>query len=156
MKKTLLLVSVVLIAVIALQGCTQRIGDFTLMSTKNVDIGGKYKKLDTRFEGVDSKPMILTIPLGTPDLKQAVDNCIEAGHGELISNAVVEYAYWTAIVYGEVKYRVHGDVWVKASTSDLMNPNIELYELTPTNSGYQLVSTADPAKTVSVQFLASR
>lgn len=156
MKKTIFLLTIGLAMLIALQGCTQRIGDFTLMSTKNVEIGGKYKKLDQRFEGIDSKPMILTIPLGTPDLKQAVDNCIEAGKGELITNAVVESSFWTAIVYGEMKYIVKGDVWVKASTSDLMNPSIQLFELLPGTEGYQLVSVNDPSQTVKVSYLTSR
>jgi hypothetical protein len=156
MKKTIILLTMGLALLIALQGCTQRIGDFTLMSTKNVEIGGKYKKLDQRFEGIDSKAMILGIPLGVPDLKQAVDNCIEAGNGELITNAVVENKFWTAIVYGEVKYVVKGDVWVRAATSDLQNPDIELFELLPGNEGYQLVAVADPTDVVKVDYLTMR
>ena len=59
-------------------GCSQRVGDFTIISTKNVDIGSQYKKVD-RFKGTDSRPDVLFIPLGVPDLKQAVDDCIEEG-----------------------------------------------------------------------------
>ena len=138
-------------------GCTQRIGDFTVISSKNVEIGGKYKKLDGRFEGVDAKPIILGIPIGNPDLKQAVDNCIEAGKGDFVANAVLEYAEWQVIIFGQRKYKVIGDVWAKASTSDLMNPQIELYELQQASDGYRMVSLADPAKSVKVESLyASR
>jgi hypothetical protein len=137
-------------------GCTQRIGDFTLISTKNVDIGGKYKKVDGRFEGTDAKAEILGIPLGIPDLKQAVDNCIESGKGELISNAVVEFNYWSIILYGQRKYIVKGDVWAKASMGDLNDPDTELYSLRASDSGYELVSTADPMKVVKVQTFAFR
>ena len=54
-------------------GCSQRIADFTFISTRNVDMGGKYKKI-ARYTGSDSRIDVLTIPFGIPDLKQAVDN----------------------------------------------------------------------------------
>ena len=79
MKNIIVLLSLFAFAVTSFIGCSERIGDFTLISTKNVDIGGKYKKLDERYTGEDSRGDILGIPLGMPNLKTAVDNCIEAG-----------------------------------------------------------------------------
>ncbi len=155
MKNLIILVCIIALVIPFFGGCTQRVGDFTVISTKNVELGAKYKKLD-RFKGVDSRPDILFIPLGIPDLKQAVDNCIEAGNGELLTNAVVEAGYWTAIVYGERKYTVTGDVWARASTSDLLNPNIELFELQVGTSGFILSSTTDPSQKVNVDYFASR
>ena len=155
MKKILIVSLSLAIVAMVFSGCTQRIGDFTLISTKNVDIGGKFKKLE-RYTGVDSKPMILGIPLGYPNLQQAVDNCIEAGKGDLLTNAVLEFSGWTIILYGEQKYNVKGDVWVKASTSDLYNPHIELYELRANNAGYQLVSILDPNKSIKVDYFTYR
>lgn len=143
-------------AAVILSGCSQRIGDFTLISTKNVDIGGKYRKLEQRYTGEDVKMTILTIPIGVPDLKQAVDNCIEAGKGELLSNAVVESSFWTVILYGEMKYVVKGDVWVRASTSAVPDGSAELYDLVPGPGGYRLVSVADPSKSVKVDYFVSR
>jgi hypothetical protein len=137
-------------------GCSQRIGDFTLISTKNVDIGGKYKKLNERYKADDTKGMILGIPLGVPSLKTAVDNCIEAGKGDLLTNAVLESSFWTVIVWGQVSYSVAGDVWVRAETGDLMNPSIDLYELEGGPQGYQLVSVSNPQKTVKVDYLVYR
>ena len=156
MKKILIVCLSLAIVTMFFSGCSYRVGDFTVISTKNVDIGGKYKKIDQRFEGIDSRPIILSIPLGRPDLKQAVDNCIEAGKGELISNAVVDFSIWTIILYGEQKYVVKGDVWQKASTSDLDNPKVELYTLQASAEGYQLVSSTDPSKSVNVEYLATR
>ncbi len=150
-----MLSTVIACAVVLTAGCSQRIGDFTLISTKNVEIGGKYKKLPDRFKGEDKKDMVLAIPLGIPDLKTAVDNCIEAGGGELLSNAVLESSFWTVVVWGEQKYTVTGDVWVKGESSDLTNPQIELYELQRSPLGYELVSTTDPAQTVKVDYLLS-
>jgi hypothetical protein len=155
MRNLVILLCIVGLIIPVFVGCTQRVGDFTIISTKNVELGAKYTKLD-RFQGVDSKPDILFIPLGVPDLKQAVDNCIEAGKGELLTNAVVESGYWTVIVYGERKYTVTGDVWAKASSSDLLNPNIELFELQVGTTGFILSSTADPTQKVKVDYFVSR
>ena len=155
MKNIIVLLSLFAFAVTSFIGCSERIGDFTLISTKNVDIGGKYKKLDERYTGEDSRGDILGIPLGMPNLKTAVDHCIEAGEGDLLTNAVIDASYWTAIFYGERKYTVTGDVWVKASISDLLNPNEELFELKANSHSFVLVSIKDPAKVVKVDYFAS-
>ncbi len=156
MKAKITLLSIVAILIASFVGCTQRIGDFTLISTKNVDIGGKYKQVDGRFSGDDSRGVFLGIPLGTPNLKTAVDNCIQAGKGDLITNAVLDGSYWSVIIWGEQKYTVTGDVWVKASMSDLMNPNEDLFELQASSQGYELVSLSDPSRVVKVEYLVSR
>ena len=156
MKNKIVLLSLFAFAISTFIGCSQRIGDFTLISTKNVDIGGNYKKLDDRYTGEDSRGDILGIPLGMPDLKTAVDNCIEAGKGELLTNAVIDGSYWTVIFYGERKYTVTGDVWVKASTSDLLNPNEEIFNLRTNSNGFELVSLTEPTKVIKVDYFASK
>lgn len=156
MKNRIALLSIVAIFIGSLVGCSQRIGDFTLMSTKNVDIGGKYKKIDGRFSGDDSRGVFFGIPLGTPNLKTAVDNCIESGKGDLITNAVLDGSYWTVIIWGQHKYTVTGDVWIKASMSDLMNPSGELFELQASSQGYELVSLSDPSQVVKVEYFVYR
>jgi len=156
MRTTIALLTVIAFVAASFVGCAQRIGDFTLISTKNVDIGGKYKKLDGRYTGEDAKGMLLFIPLGTPNLKTAVDNCIENGKGELITNAVLESSFWTAIVWSEQKFVVTGDVWTKAGTADLLNPQVKIYELRSTSEGLNLVCLTDPSNKVKVDYLASR
>ena len=156
MRKSLVLTPVLFIMFGLFAGCSQRIADFTFISTKNVDIGGKYKKM-SRCTGSDSRIDVLTIPLGIPDLKQAVDNCIEAGNGELLTNVVIDFTQWTAIVYGQRKYVVTGDVWAKADVGDLLShPGVELFELHAGPSGFELVSVTDPANVVKIAYLASR
>src|SRR5579883_3470633 len=116
-------------------GCTTRIGDFTLISTKNcnVESGGKYVKKGS-FEGDDIDWIILFIPTGSPNLKTAVDHCIEAGDGDLITNAVLSSTNWYFLV-GQIGYTVKGDVWRSASRSDIDNPSIEKFTLVNTNDG---------------------
>jgi hypothetical protein len=155
--KTKLTITLTLFLIIGLfAGCTQRIADFTFVSTRSVDIGGKYKKM-ARCIGTDSRPDVLTIPFGIPDLKQAVDNCIEAGKGDLLTDAVVDFTQWTAIVYGRRTYTVTGDVWGRPDVSDLnANPGVELFELHAGASGFELVSLTHPDDVVKIDYLASR
>jgi hypothetical protein len=156
MKHAITFISIIAIMMASFVGCSQRIGDFTLISTKNVDIGGKYKQIEGRFSGDDSRGVFLGIPLGTPNLKTAVDNCIQSGKGDLITNAVLDGSYWSVIIWGEQKYTVTGDVWVKASMSDLLNPSEDLYELQASAQGYELVSLSGPSRVIKVEYLVSR
>ena len=128
MKNIIILLSLISIFVASFIGCSQRVGDFTMISTKNVEIEHKYTKLG-RFEGEDVKGAVLGIPLGIVNLEAAVDNCIENGKGTLLTNVVIDYSWWTAFIYGQMTYTVIGDVWEKASVSDLLNPNEEIFEL---------------------------
>src|SRR5687767_13212295 len=127
------------ISAVALGGCSQRIGDFTIVSTKNYERGVNYKMLG-RMEGEDKVLMILGIPLGVPNLKTAVDRAIEAGNGVYLANAVIEHGGWTAIIVGRVGYTVTGDVFGAAERGDLVDPKIELFHLEQTEMGLVMQS----------------
>jgi hypothetical protein len=149
MKNKLWVLLIAVIAISLLSGCSQRVGDFTIVSTKNVEIGGKYKKLDSRFKAEDRKPMILGIPIGIPNLKTAVDNCIEAGKGELLTNAVLDASFWTIFFFGEQWYTATGDVWAR---SEIAQDGEELFELAYSPTGYELVSLSDPLNRIKVDY----
>lgn len=140
MKINLRVLSLVVlcVALIVSVGCTSRIADFTVVSTKNVDIGEKYVKVGP-FTGED-KAFVFLFPLGNPNLKTAVDKCIENGSGDLLTNAVVSYTY--SVYIGPIGYTVKGDVWARAKHSDLLNKK-ELFELIPGVGGLELVSCND-------------
>jgi hypothetical protein len=142
------ILAVICCAAIAV-GCSQRIGDFTLISTKNVEIGGKYKKAE-RMRGED-KAFYFLFPFGTPNLKNAVDKCIEAGGGELLTNAVINSS--APFLVGSFGFEVVGDVWVKATMGDLYDPDIELYELKLTSNGFELWSLKDENKHIQVTYI---
>lgn len=130
--------------------CTQRIMDFTVISTKNVEIGAKYKKLN-RVEGEDKTIYVLFVPIGTPNLEEAVDDCLKNGKGIILTDGVIKHTNWWALLYGEMAYTVIGDVWAKADMGDLNNPDIELFELRAGSSGsYELVSTKDSENVLKV------
>lgn len=97
---------------VVLMGCTQRLGDFTVLSTKNVDLTNfstesAEKSLPVR--GVDSKPIII-LPGSPPNLKEAVDRALEAHNADMLTNAVIYYTYWyIPYVCGEWKFEVKGN-----------------------------------------------
>lgn len=86
-----------MVILLFLCSCTsKRIGDFTTISTKNVDVD-EYVVLG-RFESSMQD-----------DIKSCVDDCLEKGNGNIIINAVVEFRD-RVFTYG---YVVKGDVCVK-------------------------------------------
>lgn len=71
--------------ILILSGCTQRLTDFTIISTKNVTL---TMVKGERVKGEDCAYLLLgLIPLtGTfqPNLKDAIDRAIQSGKGEFL------------------------------------------------------------------------
>lgn len=111
MKKTLSLLSVALLLLIS-SACTHRLTDFTVISTKNVPIGTKattIKKMDKRVKGKDTAHSILCIPLGSPNMKEAIDRAIESHSGAIgLVDGVIKSYYWTCFFYGQDSFIVEG------------------------------------------------
>ena len=97
---------------IALQGCTHRLTDFTVISTKNYPIeysNVELKKAPERVKGVDRAHWILFFPTGFPNMKEAIDRAIEKYPGAVgLSDGVVKSKSWWAILYGQDSYIVEG------------------------------------------------
>ncbi|HEY5974644.1 MAG TPA: hypothetical protein VIU41_07880 [Geobacteraceae bacterium] len=108
MKKFRLFCAVV-IAVGCLSGCVQRLTDFTIISSKNVDLsrGGEFVRAEGRVEGEDTKPVII-FPIGIPNAKEAMDNAIQSVPGCVgLVDGVLEHEAF-AFIFGYTKYRVKG------------------------------------------------
>jgi len=120
------LVCFIFIAALAfsLTSCSYRLGDFTIISTKNYNEMIKYKMVG-RFEGKDSVFVLFGIPFGQPNIENAVDEAIEKGNGVYLTNAVLELKSGMF----SMGYNVTGDVYAEATESDLIDPNVELFEL---------------------------
>ena len=101
----------VVIAGLALSGCTTRIVDYTLLSTKNVDLSkaSTFKRGANRVTGEDSMYIIIFIPTGSaPHLKTAVDRAIESVPGAIgLVDGVVSQRSWYFII-GESAILVEG------------------------------------------------
>jgi hypothetical protein len=72
-----------------LTGCTYRVGDLTLLSTKNIDLSNA--KLNAaegqRFKGQNCVPVVF-VPLGLPSLQEATDEALEKGNGNVMVDQV--------------------------------------------------------------------
>lgn len=104
-------ITLVLLACFLLSSCAYRITDFTIISTKNVDLSkaSSFTRGKGRNEGVDKAHIILTIPFGRPNLKEAIDRAIEATPGAVaLVDGVVYSKSWWAILYGQTKIIVEG------------------------------------------------
>lgn len=154
MERTLIHRSLGLFALIGVLmvswGCTQRIADLTVMSTKNVNIGDEYTEVGT-CTGEDTKYIALSIPLGTPNMKTAADNCLESANGSLLTNVVIKSRTVNFLLGGSNSMIVEGNVFEKASTAQVQDPNIETFTLTGSKDELKLVSNQTPEDVRDVQ-----
>lgn len=116
-----------LLAFVMLQwGCASRLGDFTLLSSKTVEISRVDLKKVTYsrgIEGSDGRFWFLFIPFGNaPSLEEAVDAALENGNGDFMTSAVIHRTSWTIILFSWESYAVSGDV---ASSLDKGSRDIE-------------------------------
>jgi len=98
------------LAMPAMLGCTQDVGDFTLLATKNVDLTNlntQAAENAQKVSGLDKRGLVFGY--GTyPNMKDACDRAEESGNAVGLTNARLVCKYWTCIVYGEQEYDVVG------------------------------------------------
>ncbi len=116
--------AVVLITGFFISGCSYRVVDFTIISTKNVDLSkaGTFTRGKTRNEGKDIAHMILYFPMGRPSMKEAIDRALEKTPGAVaLVDGVVYSKGWWAILYGQDILVVEGTPLIDPSLA--MNSN---------------------------------
>jgi LysM repeat protein len=110
--KKLLLAALGCLLILPFSSCTHRLTDFTVISTKNYPIeeNRNLKVENTRVKGKDLKHTVLFIPLGVPNLKEALDKAIEKTPGCVgLANGVVKSSGWSVLLYGQSSYIVEGN-----------------------------------------------
>lgn len=104
-------------------GCSQRIGAFTVISTKSFDVGTNYVKVYKDVSGTDAKPIIFIFPTGQPSIQSAVDDILSKYDGDVVGDAVVEYSwFYIPYIFGEYRYTIKGDIYKKAAKVSEMSP----------------------------------
>jgi hypothetical protein len=127
-----------ILAGLTLTSCTQRLVDFTIISTKNVDLSraNSFRRAAGRTTGEDAKQIIIIFPLGTPSAKEAVDRAIESVPGgvALVDGVLSNSFFYIPYIIGESKYVVEGTVLIDptlvtgtASTIDSSKPHTIVY-----------------------------
>jgi len=79
-----------ILAVWLLASCSIRTADLTLVSTKNIDLTDTRldAKSGQRYTGKHCGLRLLGIPLGIPSLKEAIDQALESGKGNIMVDEV--------------------------------------------------------------------
>lgn len=94
-------------------GCATRIGDFTVASTKNMDIKDATHRTDEsiRLKDRDVAHIIFFFPTGMPNMKEAMDNAIEQKPGAVaLSNVTVKRGgFYIPLLYGQDYFEIEGN-----------------------------------------------
>ena len=94
-------------------GCSTRVADFTIISTRNVDMDGNYELVGTKVEGKDMIPIITYIPMGSPSIEDAIDDALNSVDGDIMTDVTVRSNVLWFFYFGTHTYVVVGDVWKK-------------------------------------------
>ena len=105
---------------LGLAGCTVRVADLTLISTKNIDLSNA--RLDARQgQRVKADDCIYSIlgliPLGVPNLENAVDRALEKGGGNIMVDQVTYQSGYYFVLLGMNCILVEGTVLRAPSTA---------------------------------------
>lgn len=97
----------VALSAILLSGCTTRIADLTVGSTKNYNINSNKFVKGQRVVGEDMVNVIV-FPMGVANLKTAFDRAIEKDKCAVALSDVVIYQLNHSFIFGSEGYRVEG------------------------------------------------
>jgi len=145
MKRLIFLMLVLIVLV--LTGCTTRLVDFTIISTKNVDLSkaATFQRGNARIQGVDLVHIIIFIPTGVPNMKEAIDKALESVNGAvaLVDGVVYSKAWYIPYIYGQQSYVVEGTPLIDPSlTSNPIEPGYYVLKPNGKDTGYDLTEVS--------------
>jgi len=121
-----LMICISLLSLILFSGCSNRILDFTIVSTKNVDMSkaSSFRRASHRVKGKDMAHWIIIFPTGSVSIKEAVDKAIESTPGcvALLDGVIYTKFWWIPYIYGQQSAIVQGTPLIDTSiTADQTN-----------------------------------
>lgn len=92
--------------VFALQGCSRRIMDFTMISTRNIEMSG-FSEPQRRVKGTSCVPVIFG-PLGVPNMEDAIEDAIDEvpGADALVDGVLTQQN--NSFLFGSYCYVIEG------------------------------------------------
>ena len=101
-----------LICILFTSACSIRLADFSILSTRNVNL--EKIDLDSKPQvkgvvGKDSSFIFLFIPFGFPHLEDAVDDALNKGNGDVLIDGVLYSKNWW-FIFGQLILEVKGTV----------------------------------------------
>lgn len=112
--KTIILITAIT-SIIFNSGCVNRVGDFTVASTKNIKVSEKLLTEGNRVKGSDWRFIPLVPILGVPNMKEAVDEAIETDRCAVGLSDVVVESGWFYLYLGALWYNVEGNLIIDKS-----------------------------------------
>ncbi|KFD19704.1 hypothetical protein GTPT_1635 [Tatumella ptyseos ATCC 33301] len=110
------------VGVALLSGCSARVADLTIGSTKNYDINSNHFIKGARVTGEDSAPVVI-FPLGIPNVKTAIDNAIEKDKCSVALSDLVVTQYNHSFLFGKFGFIVEGNQVIDRSQPGCENAN---------------------------------
>jgi len=93
-------------AIVLATGCTTRLGDFSVMTNRNMPAQLVKTKI---VRGSDCAPIFLWWTIGEPNLEAAVDDAMEVDpSAEMLVDVTVETSRWSLILFGSQCFKVKG------------------------------------------------
>jgi hypothetical protein len=112
MKRNKLTLVILTMTALVVSSCSHRVLDFTLISSKNVDLskGATFVRGKNRVEGKDIVHWIIIIPTGTVNIKEALDRAIESTPGcvALLDGVIYTKFWWIPYIYGQQSATIEG------------------------------------------------
>ena len=108
-------VAILWLSLFILVGCTTRLGDFSVLSTKNIDVSGV--KPGDRYSGEDCVGLLFgMVPMGDVNWKNAMDQALEKGKGDVMVDVVLTATGWVIpYIFGQSCIVIEGTVSQTAS-----------------------------------------
>ncbi len=111
-----LVIALVVASAVLASGCSNRVGDFTVASTKNINMNGTQFTEGKRVEASDMVAAII-VPLGSPSVKEAMDEAIEQDRCAVgLTDSVVDNGFF---------YLYLGAFWVDVEGTLIMDESKE-------------------------------
>lgn len=154
MKKNVFLAGA-LFLLMGMSSCSHRITDFTIISTRNVPLGNQaasLQKADQRVKGIDKAHSVLFIPLGTPNMKEAIDKAIDKYPGAVgLVDGVLKSKGWSILLYGQNSFVVEGTPLYEA---DMKNMNLPMddYQSGETTLFFHKVKDGETLSTIAAAY----
>jgi len=115
------------ITCLTLSGCTSRLVDFTIISTRNIDFSkaATFQRGKSRVDGVDMAHWIIIIPTKSVNIKEAIDQAIQTTPGCVaLLDGVLYYKFWLIpYIYGQQAYIIEGTPLIDQSLANNQNEN---------------------------------
>ena len=123
----------IVLSVLLLSSCSQRIIDFTLISSKNIEFSkfDTYERVNSRTTGKDTKSIIFVVPTGNPSGKEAMDEAIESVPGcvALVDGVLTHKWFYIPYIYGEFTFIIEGTPIVDPALVSTMSNDLENYSV---------------------------